>query len=50
MQVYKNYIGNNLRRINQDMTIGIIICKKDNRFVIEYCSDDKIIVRKYELV
>ena len=45
-----NYIDNNLRRINQDKTIGIIICRKDNKYVIEYCSDDRIIAREYELV
>ena len=50
IQVYMNYIDNNLRRINQDKTIGIIICRKDNKYVIEYCSDDRIIAREYELV
>ena len=25
-------------------------CKKENKFVIEYCSDDRIAVREYELV
>ena len=50
IQVYMNYIDNNLRKINQDKTIGIIICKKDNKYVIEYCSDDRIIAREYELV
>ena len=50
IQVYMNYIDNNLRKINQDNTIGIIICKKDNKYVIKYCSDDRIISREYELV
>lgn len=50
VQVYMNYIDNNLKKINQDKTIGIIICKKENRFIIEYCSDNRIIVREYELV
>ena len=50
IQVYMNYIDNNLRRINQEKTIGIIICKKDNRYVIEYCSDERIISRTYELI
>ena len=34
----------------QDKTIGIIICKQDNKYVIKYCSDDRIIVREYELI
>ena len=50
IEVYMNYIDNNLRRINQDKTIGIIICKKDNKYIIEYCSDEKIISRAYELI
>ena len=50
IQVYMNYIDNNLKKIGQDKTIGIIICKKDNNYIIEYCSDDRIIAREYPLV
>ena len=50
IQVYMNYIDNNLKKFNQDKTIGIIICKKDSKYVIEYCSDDRIISKEYELV
>ena len=50
IEFYMNYIDKNLKNINQDKTIGIIICKKENRYVIEYCSDDRIISRGYELV
>ena len=50
IQVYMNYIDKNLKNINQNKTIGIIICKKENKYVIEYCSDDRIIAREYKLV
>ena len=50
IQIYMNYIDENLRNINQDKTIGIIICKQDSRYVIKYCSDERIISREYELV
>ena len=50
IQVYMNYIDENLRKVNQDKTIGIIICKQDNKYVIKYCSDERIIAREYELV
>lgn len=50
IQVYMNYIDKNLRKINQNKTIGIIICKKCNKYVIEYCSDERIIAREYELL
>ena len=45
-----NYIDEKLRKIGQDKTIGIIICKRDNKYVIEFCSDERIIAREYELV
>ena len=48
--VYMNYIDNNLRKATQDKTIGIIICKKDNKFIIEYASDKRILSREYEFI
>ena len=44
------YIDKKLKRITQDKTIGIIVCKKDNKYVIEYCSDDRISIVGYKLV
>ena len=45
-----NYIDNNLKTINQDKTIGIIICKKDNKFIMEYCSDNRILSKEYKII
>lgn len=42
IQLYMNYIDKNLKSISQNKTIGIIICKKDNEFIMEYCSDKRI--------
>ena len=50
VQKYMNYIDKNIKEISNNNTIGILICKKENKFVIEYCSDDRITVREYELV
>ena len=50
IEVYMNYIDKNLRKITQDKTIGIIICKKDNKFIMEYCSDPRILTKEYKLV
>ena len=50
IQIYMNYIDNHLKKINQDKTIGIIICKRDNKYVIEYSSDKRILSREYELI
>jgi len=50
IQNYMNYIDKNIKTIEDNKTVGIIICKKDNRYVIEFCSDNRIIAREYELV
>ena len=50
IEVYMNCIDRKLKRFNQDKTIGIIICKKNNEYIIEYCSDKRIISREFELV
>ena len=43
IQIYMNYVDKNIKTINQDKTIGVIICKKDNGYYIEYSSDSRII-------
>jgi len=50
IQKYMNYIDKNIKSIEDNETVGIIICKRDNRYVIEFCSDDRIIAREYELI
>ena len=50
IEVYMNYIDKNLRKPMQDKTIGIILCRKDNKFIMEYCSDERIKIREYELL
>lgn len=50
VQVYMNYIDENVKTIYQNKTIGIIICRVNNEYLIRYCSDERIISREYELV
>ena len=50
IEVYMNYIDKNLSKPTQDKTIGIILCKKDNKFIMEYCSDERIHIREYNLI
>ena len=50
IQTYMNYIDKNIKTIEERNTIGIIICKKDNKFVMEYCSDERILIREYALM
>lgn len=49
IQVYMNYIDKHLKLPSQDKTIGIIIAKKDNDYIIEYSSDDRIFKTTYIL-
>jgi predicted nuclease of restriction endonuclease-like (RecB) superfamily len=47
IEIYMNYIDNNLKTINQDKTIGIVICKENNEFIIKYSSDDRILCKEF---
>ncbi len=49
-QVYMNYINKNIKRVDQNDTIGIIVCKRENKFIMEYCSDFRIYDTTYMLV
>ena len=37
VQKYMNYIDKNVKEISNNNTVGILICKRENKFVIEYC-------------
>ena len=45
-----NYIDKNKKTIEENKTVGIIICKEENKYIIKYCSDNRIIARKYKLI
>ena len=48
--IYMNYINENMKTVEENDTVGIIICKQDNRYVIKYCSDERIIAREYGIM
>ena len=50
IMTYMNYIDENIRSIEENETVGIIICKEDNKYIIKYCSDNRIFSRVYELI
>ena len=50
VQTYMNYIDMNLKTIEENKTIGIIIVRKNNRYIMEYCSDKRILSKTYELI
>ena len=50
IQTYMNYIDKNIKTNEDDKTIGIIIVKKNDKYIMEYCSDDRILAKEYEIV
>ena len=47
IQVYMNYIDENVKSINDNKTIGIIIVKENNEYIVKYSSDKRIKVTNY---
>lgn len=50
IETYMNYIDKNIKEYDDNKTIGIIICKRDNKFIMEYCSDERIITKEYIII
>ncbi len=50
IQIYMNYVNQNIKTINENETIGIIICRQNNEYVVKYCSDSRIIAREYRII
>ena len=47
---YINYVDKNIKKITQNKTIGIILCYRNNKLILEYCTDPRIVVREYVLI
>ena len=50
LEFYVNYIEKNIKESNNNKTIGILIIKKKNKFVIKYTTNTDIYVTTYMLV
>lgn len=50
IQLYMNYVNKFIKKEFHSKTIGLIICKRDNKLVLEYSSDARIYSSTYELV
>ena len=46
---YINYVDRHIKESFNDKTVGVIICQKENKFVLEYCTNPKIFTTTYEL-
>ena len=50
IQTYMNYIDKNIKTIEENKTVGIIIVRKDEKYIMEYCSDERILTREYVII
>ena len=50
IRLYMNYIDENVKKYNHNKTIGIIVAKENDEYVIKYCYNDNIYETTYELV
>lgn len=50
IETYMHYIDKHIKTIEEDKTIGIIIVRKNNKYIMEYCSDERIAAKEYELI
>ena len=47
---YINYVDKHIKEIHNEKTVGVIICKKENKYVMEYCTNPNIFVSTYQTV
>ena len=49
IETYMNYVDTNIKNLSDNKTIGIILCQRNNKLLVEYCSRPDVIVREYVL-
>ena len=49
LEFYVNYVENNIKKDYHNKTIGILIVKRNNRYIIEYTTSNDIYVTTYML-
>ena len=49
IKLYMNYVDQNIKKITQNKTTGIIICKEKNKYILKYVKEDDIYITKYQL-
>ena len=46
---YINYIDENIKEPFNNKTVGVIICKEADKYVLSYCTDKRIFTTTYKL-
>jgi len=50
LETYVNYINKNLKQINNNETIGLLVSKKNNKYIIEYSTNPNIYFKEYFII
>ena len=50
LEFYVNYVDKNVKLDKHNPTIGLLIVKKKDKYVIEYVTNEEIYVTTYKLV
>ena len=48
--IYMNYIDENIKQISDNKTIGLIVVKENNNYIIKYSSDNRIKSVEYKII
>lgn len=50
LEFYVNYIDKNIKKSSYNKTIGLLVVKKNNKFVIEYTTNNDLYITTYNLL
>ena len=50
IEIYMNYIDYNIKNITDNKTIGLIVVKENNNYIIKYSSDNRIKSVQYQVI
>ncbi len=50
IEFYVKYIDEHLKKVYHKNTVGLLIVKKKNKYVIEYCTNKDILITDYEII
>ena len=50
IKYYMNYIDTNIKKDYMNKSIGIILCKEENKIVLKYCTDERVYASTYKLI
>jgi hypothetical protein len=44
------YVDNNIRLVSENKSIGIVVLRKDNKDIISYCTDYRVLIREDNII